>query len=303
MGEVAQVDSKIIFYLANYKGLKVLETLIDNFFGNIHAVIIAKDINVREDYSQKMTELCRKHEVCFDFNDSNFTDFRGFRVSVGWRKMLPSEKLIVFHDSLLPKYRGFSPLVNMLINGEKKYGVTGFLATEKYDHGPIFFQKSIVIEYPMRIFDLIKLVSYIYIEGIKFTIPKLISGLRLKTYPQDENNATYSVWRDENDYVIDWYSSSEDIIRFIHAVGFPFLGAVSFLNGKKYYINDAEISEINVTNIHPGKILAFENGNPLVITKTGCIKLNNIVDEDNKNVTTKLKLKTRFRSKKHSGEY
>ena len=41
-----------------------------------------------------------------------------------------SENLIVFHDSLLPKYRGFAPLVSQLINGEEYLGVTAIFTND-----------------------------------------------------------------------------------------------------------------------------------------------------------------------------
>ena len=43
--------------------------------------------------------------------------------------------MIIFHDSLLPKYRGFAPLVNSLINQEKEIGVTAIKASQNYDEG------------------------------------------------------------------------------------------------------------------------------------------------------------------------
>jgi methionyl-tRNA formyltransferase len=59
-----------------------------------------------------------ENEICSDFN-----------IAISWRWMLKVSNLIVIHDSLLPKYRGFSPLVNMLINGEDTLGVTVLFAT------------------------------------------------------------------------------------------------------------------------------------------------------------------------------
>ena len=296
------MNSKVMFYLANYKGLKVLEILIDMFIDNIFVVIISRDNNVKNDYSQSMIELCENNNIAFQFKDTDFSNFDGYRLSIGWRRLISSKKLIVFHDSLLPKYRGFSPLVNMLINGEKIFGVSGFLANEKYDRGEIFFQKSIEIHYPIKIFKLIKLISELYIDGIKFIMPLLISNSIIKTSPQDERKATYSVWRDMNDYIIDWNSNSSEIVRFVDAVGYPFLGATTFIKDKKVYIVEAEISNISVTNSHPGKILTFELGKPIVITKNGCIKINKLIDEENNELTYSLKLKTRFQPNKLHGD-
>src|SRR5688500_12675671 len=63
---------------------------------------------------------------------------------VSWRYMVPSSVYLrpslgsyVFHDSLLPQYRGFSPTVWSLINGEDHTGVTLFKMSEKVDAGPV----------------------------------------------------------------------------------------------------------------------------------------------------------------------
>jgi methionyl-tRNA formyltransferase len=43
--------------------------------------------------------------------------------------------------------------------------------------------------------------------------------------PQADDFATYSIWRDEADYEIDWSSDAQAIQRFINAVGYPYAGA------------------------------------------------------------------------------
>ena len=54
-------------------------------------------------------------------------------------------KLIVFHDSVLPKLRGFNPLVTSLINGYEEIGVTVLYGTEDFDRGEIILQKKVNI--------------------------------------------------------------------------------------------------------------------------------------------------------------
>ena len=72
-------------------------------------------------------------------------------MAVSWRWMIkhPKNKLIVFHDSILPKYRGFAPLVNMLINGEKEIGVSAIFGADEYD-SEIISEKT-TISYPIKI--------------------------------------------------------------------------------------------------------------------------------------------------------
>ena len=54
--------------------------------------------------------------------------------------------------------------------------------------------------------------------------------------PQEEEKATYSLWRNEDDYLIDWNNTSKQIKRFIDAVGSPYKSASSYINNKKVRI-------------------------------------------------------------------
>ena len=71
----------------------------------------------------------------------------------------------MFHDSLLPKYRGFAPLVKGLICGETRFGVTALFGASQYDAGDILFQASVGITYPIAISDLITRVADCYVTG------------------------------------------------------------------------------------------------------------------------------------------
>ena len=75
-----------------------------------------------------------------------------FSIAVAWKWLIKQKDiLIVLHDSLLPKYRGYLPLVSQLINGEKEIGVTSFFANDKYDEGDIIYSSKIDIKYPITI--------------------------------------------------------------------------------------------------------------------------------------------------------
>ncbi|EDP64358.1 hypothetical protein BAL199_09053 [alpha proteobacterium BAL199] len=71
---------------------------------------------------------------------------------VGWQyRVAPvTDHLIVFHDSLLPRYRGFAPTATALINGDREIGVTAIRPVEAVDAGPILGQRRWMVEYPIR---------------------------------------------------------------------------------------------------------------------------------------------------------
>ena len=138
---------------------------------------------------------------------------------------MPSVQLIVFHDSLLPRYRGFNPLVSCLINGERHIGVTALLASSEYDRGNIISRSYTEINYPIKIQNAIELILRNYRE-LALTVSEMIERREVITgQPQNEQEASFSLWRDEEDYRIDWSQPAEDIKRFIDAVGYPYKGA------------------------------------------------------------------------------
>ena len=71
------------------------------------------------------------------------------------KKIKSNNTLIVIHDSILPTYRGYLPLVSQLIDGQKEIGVTAILANENFDEGDIVHISKTKINYPITINDAI----------------------------------------------------------------------------------------------------------------------------------------------------
>jgi methionyl-tRNA formyltransferase len=122
---------KIALYLMTQKGYDVLKALIEKNLQNfISEVIVGRDNNVTEDYADQIISLCEQIRIPhFERNESHQITSE-YSIAISWRWLIcgSTSKLIVLHDSLLPKYRGFAPLVNMLINKEPKIGVSAIFA-------------------------------------------------------------------------------------------------------------------------------------------------------------------------------
>jgi methionyl-tRNA formyltransferase len=260
-----------------YKGYKVLEHLIEQDLHHIlDYVIIGEDKATENDYSSEIITLCEKHTIKFFRRREDYTIASKYSLAISWRWLIPTEntELIVLHDSLLPKYRGFAPLVNQLINGEKTIGLTAIKASDQYDRGPIIMQQSVSIEYPLKIKDAIEIISNLYSSITAAIFRAAANGSRLIFTPQDESQASYSLWRDEDDYRVDWTQDSSDIVRFIDAVGYPYLGASTYVEEKKIRIYDAEVyPDVHIVNRDSGKIIFLDNDRPVVVCGTGLIKI------------------------------
>lgn len=272
----------INLYLLGEKGYFALKSINLNFLSILNCVIIGTDKNVLNDYSVNIKNYCETNNINYLFQNKTIENGKAdYSIAIGWRWLInDGTKLIVFHDSILPRLRGFNPLVTSLINGDSEIGVTVLFGTDDFDRGDIIIQKKIQVSYPIKIKTAIENVSFLYGEAMNELIHKLKSGV-IHSYPQDETIVTYSIWRDEADYLIDWNKSSDYIKRFIDAVGYPYKGAYTIFNNVKYYIKDSIlIEDVVVENRTPGKVLFKKDSSFVVVCGSGLLCVNDFFDEN-----------------------
>lgn len=292
---------KITLFIMTFKGLKTLEALVEaNLHSSIEFVVIGKDNNTLNDYSEEIQSLCKKEGIAHFSKSDELPKIPGYIITISWRwliKNVSSKNIIVFHESLLPKYRGFAPLVNQLICGEKEIGVTAIFGEKEYDTGEIIGQEVISINYPISIQKAIEKVSDLYGKLIVFIISDIIKNGHITTnVSQIEDNATYSLWRDEDDYAIDWTKSSAFIRRFVDSVGFPYKGASSLLNGNKIRIKkvcEMEDKQIEIRDV--GKVIFLTENKPVIVCGKGLIRIDEAVyDQTGSDIFPLSKFRNRF---------
>lgn len=129
---------------------------------------------------------------------------------------IPKKGCLNVHPSLLPKYRGSSPIQSAILNDEKRTGVSIILMDEKIDHGPILSQRTIEIsdkETGKTLHDkLAELGTRLLLE----TVSKQQRGL-IKSVPQNENQMTFARTLKRENGKINWKKTAEDIERQIRA--------------------------------------------------------------------------------------
>lgn len=262
------------------KGHDAIKALGEKTLRLINEVLIGTDKNVQDDFSKKTSELCSSRNISWKIRQKDQTYPQPIIIAIGWRWMINVEadqKLFVFHDSLLPRYRGFSPLVSALINGEKEIGVTCLIGEKEFDQGDIILQKRKAISYPIKINTAIEVVAGLYGEILQSLLQDIADNKELQQTPQDHANASYSVWRDEEDYYIDWHLPADRIARMIDAVGFPYLGARARVNEQEFIINEAQVLHgYRVENQGVGKVLFKKNNTPVVICGSDLLWLKSI---------------------------
>lgn len=256
----------IRLYLLGEKALYVLRGFNHKHIEWISEVIVGRDSSVINDYAREIEIECKTKGIqCFTRGKEPLLKSK-YSIAIGWRWLMDTknENLIIFHDSLLPKLRGFNPLVTALIHGHSQIGVTAIIASEEYDKGPIISQKARYIHYPIKIAKAIALMGSLFVELFFEMFDKLVSG-NLETVQQIEQDASYSLWRDELNYFIDWKRSAEDIKRFIDAVGYPYKGAKTNMDNQVVRILDSEVyPDVLIDNREPGKVI-FKKGDEMVI--------------------------------------
>ena len=202
---------------------------------------------------------------------------------VGWQHLLAAAtpSTVVFHDSLLPRYRGFAPTVTALIKGDNEIGVTALSPAEASDSGPIIAQRALPISYPIKIEAALELQAGLMVD-VAVDIVEWWRRGALPSMAQREDVATFSVWRDDADYEIDWSSSADAIERFVNAVGYPYAGARTTV-GRTEPIRVSDVTvlpEMNFELREAGKIWRLDNGRPVVICGSGMLRIDNCHRED-----------------------
>lgn len=271
----------INLYLLGEKGFVALKNLNNSKTELISNVIIGTDSKVKYDYSNEIIELCKKAKISYQIQNKTSLNTAKYSIAIGWRWLINDDsKLIVFHDSLLPKYRGFNPLVTALINGDEKIGVTALKGSKNYDEGEIIAQESIKINYPINIRTAIGKIAESYAILLQVILDKIISN-ELLSKQQDRTLVSYSLWRDEEDYKIKWDLDSHTIKRFIEAVGYPYKGAFTMLNEEKIIIKDAAVvDDVIISNRTPGKVIFKDGKFYTIVCGNGLLKVSEFYDEN-----------------------
>lgn len=143
---------------------------------------------------------------------------------------IPPKGCLNVHASLLPRYRGPSPVAQAILDGVPETGVTIMLMDEGMDTGPVLAQRAV----PVREDDTTgSLMERLAEEGARLlieTLPAWMAGA-LTPQPQDDSLATYTRLLRKEDGLVDWSLPAEQITRRVRACT-PWPGAYTFWNGQ-----------------------------------------------------------------------
>lgn len=198
---------------------------------------------------------------------------------------LPKYKTINVHFSLLPRYRGSSPIQFALLNGEKTTGTSIFILDEKVDHGPWLFSETLPIEADDNFITLSEKLAYKSANVINKVIEDYTSG-KITPLPQDEAAATYTKIISKIDGRINWQKTAQEIYNQFRAF-YPWPGVWTTWQGKNLKITDMSIQY----NPHQSSLIQTSGGvmedGFVVCGKNTAIKIKTLQLEGKKETTVK----------------
>ena len=287
---------KFMLLLATQKGLTVLLSIISSKRFDIVGCVLTFEEKYSIDYEKDIKKICAEFNIPHYHYIGNggeklldlLIEKYGISniVAIGWRYLLPlslNKKLmnpiIIFHDSLLPKYRGFAPTPTAIICGEKIVGVSILYAASGVDEGEIIWQKELSVSQKDYIKDIIEKQAKMYVEGFEFILEQIVKGV-LESYPQDESKATYSIWRSPEDCQINWEKDAQEIFNLVRAVSTPYIGAFTYYKSQKIFIQKVKtFPDLTFAIRDCGKIWSIKGNYPTVICGKGLLQILDAEDE------------------------
>lgn len=171
---------------------------------------------------------------------------------------LPPLGCINVHPSLLPKYRGPSPVAGAILAGETETGVTLFLMGEGMDTGPILAQRRIEIETEDSRGSLSDKLSRLGAELLLETLPRWIEG-EIVPQPQDDSRATYTKLISKGEGLIDWSRPAVEVWRRCRAYH-PWPSAYTYWQGRLFKVLRARALPGWSGGEEPGRVMRLPEG-------------------------------------------
>ncbi|NBV05845.1 MAG: methionyl-tRNA formyltransferase [Proteobacteria bacterium] len=212
-----------------------------------------------------------------------FSDFKAdVAVVVAYGLLLPQEILdgtkfgcFNIHPSLLPKWRGASPIQRPILEGDTETGVTIIKMDKGLDSGDMVCQEKFSLDGSETYKSLVEKLSVIGAEILLKSLNNLREGKIVLT-KQDNALTTYAKKIEKSECEIDWNKSAKEIERKIRGLNGS-LEAHFILNGEKIKIFAAEILDENSSEKEAGEILdnqlAIQCGKgiirPLILQRQG----------------------------------
>lgn len=191
--------------------------------------------------------------------------------------------VINVHASLLPKYRGASPIQMSVLNGDKETGITIMKTVKRIDAGDILLQKRYPLSGGETSGELFDKLSVLGGEAIVEAVGRIINGTATYT-PQNENEATFCSMIGKEDGKIDFSKGYTVLDRFVRGMT-PWPSAYTHLDGKMLKV--FKVTYVGENRSHrDGEIVYADSKRGLVVAAgNDLIRLDEIQSEGHKRMS------------------
>ena len=268
----------IVFFGTEEFSARFLETLIDGGY-SIEAVVTKPDM--KKGRGQKLTEplvktMATRHGITVwqphklrDLHDdiTKLGPVAGVLVSYG--KIIPASIIELFdpgiinvHPSLLPRYRGPSPVEAAIMNGDTETGVSIMRLSKDMDAGPVYRQAALPLTGQETRLTLYETLGDLGIKTLLDNLPGILEG-SLTPQPQDDSSASYCALLSKDDSLIDPQAvAAEEAQRHVRAyLGFP--KSKVTVNDMTVIVTKAHVSDSKNTTLdipcRGGSVLAIDS--------------------------------------------
>lgn len=202
---------------------------------------------------------------------------------------IPKYGCLNIHASLLPKYRGASPIQHVIIDGEKETGVTIMQMDAGLDTGDMLYKKKVAIEEDDTFETLHDKLMVIGGEAIVEALPLLEDG-SLVPEKQNDEESCYASLISKQMGEIDFAKPAVVIGRLIRGMN-PWPSAYTFYKGKQMKIwkavpVEADQVSVSVEGLQPGMVAEVSKDSFSVVTGEGLLKVFELQLEGKKRMST-----------------
>ncbi|HVY67932.1 MAG TPA: methionyl-tRNA formyltransferase [Patescibacteria group bacterium] len=184
---------------------------------------------------------------------------------------LPRLKTVNVHFSLLPKYRGASPIQYALLAGERETGTTIFLLDKEMDHGPVLAQLAVPVDFDDNYITLGDKLARVSAGLLVSTLAQYESGL-IMPKEQNHSQATFTKIISKDDGKIDWQQPSLAIYNRFRAF-YPWPGIWTSWRGQRLKITDCHPLDDHAGSENPGAVI---EGGRVVCGEDSCLQITSL---------------------------
>ena len=172
---------------------------------------------------------------------------------------IASTEILNVHPSLLPRFRGASPIQAAVAAGDRVTGVTIQRVAQKLDSGDLLMAEQTELGEDETAGELAERLMVIA-GDVAVNALELVANERAVFTPQDESQVTECTKLSVEDGVIDWSRSAEEIRNQVRAMNHWPLARTGLPNGKSLLVLEARVSATSGSNTAPGEVIKIDDG-------------------------------------------